>query len=87
MKLSMKKVVDVEAKALSISAKCSDLCIATLKDQDGQTIHETDGYVPSFMPNGGGDYVNIDIDLETGRILNWVKPDLSEVQKWMEVDE
>jgi hypothetical protein len=31
-----------------------------------------------------GDYVRLDIDLETGRILNWVKPtsDVIEKTEW-----
>lgn len=58
---------------LKISAKCSDLCSAVLV-RDGKMLGESDGYVPSIMPNGGGDYVDLDIDIETGTILNWKVP-------------
>ena len=49
---------------LSITAKCSDLCFITLGDC------EHDGYVPQSSL-GGGDYVELAIDNETGQILNW----------------
>jgi hypothetical protein len=58
---------------LKISAKCSDLCHAVLFNDKGQTMKEHDGYVPSLMPEGG-DYVEIDIDVATGKILNWKIP-------------
>lgn len=65
-------------KTISISAKCSDLFSAVLQgtDKDGKPVMaEYDGYVPDFFPGQHyGDYVQLDIDLETGRILNWKKP-------------
>jgi len=63
------------AKVACITAKCSDLCCVVLKDANGKAIAEHDGYVPEFMPGEHfGDYIEIDIELETGRILNWKKP-------------
>ena len=63
------------ATTVTISAKCSDLCYVELKDAKGTVIAEHDGYVPDFMPGEHyGDYVMLDIDLATGRILNWKKP-------------
>jgi hypothetical protein len=55
---------------LSISAKCSDLCWTEYTDNNGN-VSESDGYVPNDIGIGGGDYIEIDIDMETGRILNW----------------
>lgn len=64
-------------KIISISAKCSDLFSANL--DDGRTY---DGYVPDFFPGEHfGDYVRLDIDLETGKILNWKSPTKSELDK------
>jgi hypothetical protein len=60
----------MSAKTITISAKCSDLFSASL--DDGRTY---DGYVPNFFPGRHwGDYVNLEIDLETGKILNWKAP-------------
>jgi hypothetical protein len=71
-----------ELKVLHIGAKCSDLCYAELKDENGHIVATHDGYVPSFMPGEHfGDYVMLDIDLETGQLLNWKKPSAAEVQE------
>jgi len=60
---------------LSICAKCSDRFAATLIDGNGKVLKEHDGYVPKLMPGQHwGDYVILDIDIETGQILNWKKP-------------
>ena len=57
---------------LRISAKCSDLCWTEYTDKDGNKT-ESDGYVPEGINigDGGGDYIDIDIDMKTGQILNW----------------
>jgi hypothetical protein len=74
------KVVDVSR--IYINAKCSDLCFAQLKDGDGKVIAEHDGYVPALMPEEHfGDYVELDIDLETGTILNWKRPSKKVVEE------
>ena len=47
---------------------------ATLR-KDGKQIGEYSGYVPDFMPgNHYGDYVQLEIDTDTGLIVNWKKP-------------
>lgn len=64
-------------KVLHISAKCSDLCFVRLVE-DSKTIGEHDGYVPNWFPNPNeehfGDYVQLQIDVKTGQILNWKQP-------------
>lgn len=60
---------------LRINAKCSDLFSAVLEDNDGNYAGEYDGYVPDFFPGQHfGDYVELTIDTDTGRILNWKRP-------------
>ena len=70
-------------KIISISAKCSDLCYASLWDEQGNQLGEDhDGYVPKWMPGEHyGDYVMLDIDLETGRIVDWKVPSQDDLQK------
>ena len=63
-----------------VNAKCSDLCFITFKDKNGNEIGERDGYVPDWMPEDHyGDYIEIEIEVETCRILNWKKPTQSEL--------
>jgi hypothetical protein len=71
-----------KAVTAHIVAKCSDLCFVSLLNGADETIAEHKGYVPDFMPGEHyGDYIEIDIDLETGRIRNWVKPDQKSLSK------
>lgn len=67
---------------LRISAKCSDLCWTEYTDKDGNKT-ESDSYVPANIGIGGsgGDYVDIDIDMETGQILNWKPVSDAKVKK------
>jgi len=48
---------------ITVSAKCSDMITVRFGDQ------RLEGDVPSFL--GGGDYVTLSIDAETGQILDW----------------
>ena len=64
-------------KTITFSAKCSDMFSAHLDDG-----REYDGYVPSFFPGKHyGDYVQMEIDLATGKILNWVVPTYAEIDE------
>ncbi len=76
-------------KTVTISAKCSDLCFAIARDAKGNQVgEEHDGYVPDFMPDEHyGDYVMLDIDIETGKILNWKKPTLEQLEKTFKIEE
>jgi hypothetical protein len=71
---------------MAMTAKCSDLFAAVLwKDSvvDGIPVgKEYTGYVPDFMPgNHWGDYVELDIDLKTGKILNWNTPSIKALRE------
>ena len=72
---------EVEIRSISINAKCSDLCFSELRAENGAIVAEHNGYVPRFLPGNGGDYVNLEIDLETGTILNWKKLISSDIEK------
>ena len=85
MKIRVNQKVPVEAKTLEIHCKVRDTFSARLVDADGKVIHDQDdGYVPSFMPGDHfGDYVILDIDIETGQITNWkdIKP--RDLEEWV----
>ena len=67
-------------KILKICVKCSDMFSAKLVE-DGKVTKTHDGYVPEFMPEDHyGDYVELDIDVETGMIVNWKKPSANELE-------
>ena len=59
-------------KTITVSGKCSDMCYFAVCDENGETVYEQhDGYVPSGCGVGGGDCVEMTIDIETGRIVGW----------------
>lgn len=82
--ISKKVIEDKTPHILSICGKTSDLCIAILKAKDGTILKEHDGYVPEIMPGEHyGDYIEIDIDINTGVILNWKKPSATALKKFI----
>ena len=71
---------------IRVCAKCSDLCnVQLLPGLNGEGVSEHDGYVPSWLPNSEvehyGDYVELDIDLATGQILNWKRPTMGQLKE------
>lgn len=68
-------------QVLMVTAKCSDMCSLQLLELRGKShvvISEGSGYVPKWLPNDKeehyGDYIQLEIDMATGKILNWVPP-------------
>jgi len=70
------------AYIMSITAKCNDQFVASLT-KDGKAIgKEYVGYVPNFMPGDHyGDYVELDIDIITGKIVNWKRLTTGDIKK------
>jgi len=53
-----------------------------LKHDSGVEVAEYDGYVPDFMPGKHyGDYIILEIDAATGKILNWKPPTDEEIEE------
>ena len=88
MKIGATKRVEVEAKTLKIHVKVCDQFGARLVDQDGDTLMDYEGYVPGFMPGEHyGDYLILDIDIDSGQITNWRKPTVEEIAEFVNKDE
>lgn len=78
------KKVEVEAKTLKIHMKVRDEFECQLLDQDGDSLKIYEGYVPGFMPdNHYGDYLILDIDIDTGQITNWQAPTAAEIEAFI----
>ena len=62
-------------KTIKLCAKTVDRCAIKYLDENGEFVGERDDYVPDYFPEEHyGDYVEFDIDVATGQILNWKKP-------------
>jgi hypothetical protein len=69
-------------KTLRVCAKTVDRCAITFLNEKGESVGERDCYVPNYFPEDHyGDYLELDIDVETGQILNWVKPTQKELKQ------
>lgn len=61
---------------IKVCAKCSDLFSMS------NDVCEYAGYVPDFFPGEHwGDYLMLDIDTDSGLILNWKKPTKKQLAK------
>ena len=56
---------------LHIKQKVRDSGIYTLLDSNDNELFKIEDYVPNFLPNEYGDYINLKI--ENGLITNWIK--------------
>jgi len=85
MQISQKKTVQGDVTLLKLHLKVSDRFTAGLFDAQGGEVGSFEGYVPDFFPgNHYGDYVMLDIDLETGQIKNWKKPAADDIEKMLD---
>ena len=67
-------------KTITLSAKCSDMFHAVLME-NSNLLGEHNGYVPDFFPGEHyGDYLELEIDIETGCILNWNVPNKKDLE-------
>lgn len=82
------EVVKVNVKVLKLELKVTDRFRASLESDKGVEVHaQDDGHVPSFMPGEHyGDYVFLDIDIDTGQIINWKVPTAEQIELFMEDD-
>jgi hypothetical protein len=55
----------------------------TIQDKNGKTILDHDGYVPDFF-FGGGDYIELTIDNETGKIEGWKPITVEQIKEYHE---
>jgi hypothetical protein len=75
MNIKVVKEIDVDVKEIHTHIKIGDSFECKIVDSNGQTQFTYEGYVPSFFPGlHFGDYMYLNIDIETGQILNWKKP-------------
>lgn len=58
--------VGQKPRIMNVQAKCSDMCFIRYPGDK-----EHDGYVPSNIGIGGGDYLDFEIDIDTGKIVGW----------------
>ena len=85
MEISKTEVVKVNVKTLKLNLKVTDRFTASLESSTGtELFQQCDSYVPDFMPGDHyGDYVILDIDMDTGQITNWKAPGAEQIEEWI----
>lgn len=82
IELNQTMQVKVQAQEIRVHVKVCDEFNATVNDSDGRQLGRYEGYVPGFFPGDHyGDYLILNINLETGQITNWVKPIAEDIEK------
>lgn len=72
-------------KIIQMTLKVSDEFCAQIIDKEGKEIGSYEGYVPDFFPGDHyGDYVELSIDIETGKIVNWNQPTQEQIKEFLE---
>lgn len=80
MKIKITSITEVDIKTVSVHVKVCDSGNYDFKDVDGKIFVSKNDYVPSLFPGEHfGDYLILDIDIETGLIINWKKPSIEKL--------
>ena len=88
MQINQQKTVQVDVTEMRLHIKVCDRFEADLKNAQGENVGGYTGYVPDFFPGEHyGDYLILNIDLETGQIKNWQKPATADIEKMIEAEE
>lgn len=59
-------------RKLSVSAKCSDMCSISFPNN----VSQDDGYVPRGLGLGGGDYLEVNICIDCGVVIDFPEADV-----------
>jgi hypothetical protein len=62
----------LKVKTISVTAKASDAQYWGFFDHKDERLLSFNGYAPSFKGLAEGDYIQFQIDNETGKIIGWV---------------
>lgn len=73
-------------KTIKMTGKVSDMFSFTAHDEKGAFVGEYEGYVPKEIFGYGGDYIELTIELATGKIIGWKEPDNEEVENLLKKD-
>lgn len=88
MEINQTKQVKVNVKTMKLHVKISDRFGGDLVDEQGEVVHSfDDSYVPDWFPGEHyGDYLILDIDIDTGLITNWKKPSAKQIEESISED-
>ena len=78
------KQIEVDVTEIRLHMKVRDGFSSCFADAQGDELARYQGYVPDFFPGEHyGDYLILNIDLETGMIKNWIKPTKEDIESFI----
>ncbi len=77
---------DVFKGKIFVGGKCSDRSWYYIKNEYGETVKDGEGYAPYVKGVSDGDYIEIEIDNETGKVVGWVPMTVDSVESFNEED-
>jgi hypothetical protein len=83
-KEGLNRITDI--KTVIFSARVGTEVSFEYMDQNGYNLYQNEGgELPKFFPTFAGEapkgFIDFEIDIETGQILNWVKPSQQELEE------
>ena len=88
MQVTVSEPKEVEVSKIKLCIKVCDGFNCDILNSSDEKVGEYEGYVPMFFPGQHwGDYLMLDIDLESGKILNWSKPTEEDISNMLAPDD
>ncbi|HGU9768548.1 TPA: hypothetical protein ACNFOQ_000058 [Morganella morganii] len=88
MEIELQQTLKAELKEMRLCIHVRDGFTCSLHNPDGGEFASHEGYVPDFFPGDHyGDYLMLNIDVETGQITNWKKPTPEDITKMLSNDD
>ncbi|HAS8352130.1 TPA: hypothetical protein I7721_13605 [Vibrio vulnificus] len=88
MEIELQQTLKAELKEMRLCINVRDGFTCGLHNPDGGEFASHAGCVPDFFPGDHyGDYLMLNIDVETGQITNWKKPTAEDITKMLSNDD
>ena len=84
MAITLETVQTVTVKTLSLEIPKDTVIGIKPISEEGLTVYDALGPIPAFIGQQDKETVHLDIDLETGKILNWQTPTGAQLQSIIE---
>lgn len=80
------KMNDIFKGKIFVGGKCSDMAWYYINNENGETVKDGEGYAPYIKGVSDGDYIEIEVDNETGKVIGWVPMTNKVVESFGEED-
>ncbi|EPE1462305.1 hypothetical protein ACSGR4_001908 [Morganella morganii] len=88
MEIELQQTLKAELKEMRLRINVRYGFTCSLHNPDGGEFASHAGYVPDFFPGDHyGDYLLLNIDVETGQITNWKKPTPEDITTMLSNDD